>query len=116
MTTPLYKIADDRQNKILLAHMPQYIDNYAAAGYGLVLSGHAHGGQWQIPFLNRGIYAPGQGLFPKYTSGLHKKGDTVMIISRGLGNSEFPIRLFNRPELVLVEVLPDGSAAAEKAV
>lgn len=108
----LYKIADDRHNKILLAHMPQYIDNYAAAGYGLVLSGHAHGGQWRIPFLNRGIYAPGQGLFPKYTSGLHKKGDTVMIISRGLGNSEFPLRLFNRPELVLVEVLPDSSAAA----
>lgn len=92
--------------KILLAHMPHFIEKYASAGYDLVLTGHAHGGQWRIPFTRRGIYAPGQGLFPKYTEGVHTCGKTRMIISRGLGNSEFPIRLFNRPEIVTVELVP----------
>lgn len=89
---------------LLLAHMPQFIDRYAAQGYGLVLCGHAHGGQWRIPFTGVGIYAPGQGLFPKLTVGVHTRGDTKMIISRGLGNSECPLRLFNRPEMVVVDI------------
>ena len=90
--------------KIALAHMPQFLDRYEMAGYDLVLSGHAHGGQWRIPFTHRGIYSPGQGLFPKYTEGLHEKGKTKMIISRGLGNSEFPLRLNNLPELVVINL------------
>lgn len=90
--------------KILLAHMPQFIDRYAACGYDFVFCGHAHGGQWRIPFTKQGIYAPGQGMFPKLTSGVHGRGKTKMIISRGLGNSECPIRLFNRPEIVVVEL------------
>lgn len=102
----LKKITPDLPDKILLAHMPQFIDNYADCGYTLVLSGHAHGGQWRIPFTKRGIYSPGQGLFPKYTEGLHTVKNTKMIISRGLGNSEFPLRLFNRPELVIVTLTP----------
>ena len=92
--------------KILLAHMPQFIDKYAEAGYDVVLCGHAHGGQWRIPFTHRGIYAPGQGLFPKYTEGVHTRGKTRMVISRGLGNSEFPVRLFNHPELVVINLIP----------
>ncbi len=90
--------------KILLAHEPQYIKKYAGAGVNLALCGHAHGGQWRIPFTRIGIYAPGQGLFPKYCSGVYKKDKTTMIVSRGLGNSEFPLRLFNRPEVVVVEL------------
>lgn len=90
--------------KILLAHMPQFIDKYAAAGYDIVLCGHAHGGQWRIPFTGIGVYSPGQGLFPKLTSGVHKRGKTKTVISRGLGNSQCPLRLFNRPELVIIEI------------
>lgn len=90
--------------KILLAHMPQFIDRYAAAGYDYVFCGHAHGGQWRIPFTKQGFYSPGQGFFPKLTSGVHTRGKTKMIISRGLGNSECPLRLFNRPEIVVVEL------------
>lgn len=90
---------------ILLAHKPHFFGDYANLGFDLILSGHAHGGQWRIPFAKIGIYAPGQGLFPKLTSGIHTIGDTKMIISRGLGNSECPIRLFNRPEIVVIDII-----------
>ena len=98
------RITPDISPKILLAHEPQYFESYTNAGYDLVLCGHAHGGQWRIPFTKIGLYAPGQGAFPKYTSGVHKEGKTSMVISRGLGNSEFPLRLFNRPEMVIIEI------------
>ena len=96
----------ERQSKvkILLAHKPQFAKNYAPAGYDFILSGHAHGGQWRIPFTGIGFYAPGQGLFPKLTSGVHEYADTKLIISRGLGNSQCPLRLFNRPELVIIDL------------
>lgn len=90
--------------KILLAHEPQFFARYSDAGYDLILCGHAHGGQWRIPFTGIGLYAPGQGAFPKYTSGVHGRGKSAMVISRGLGNSEFPLRLFNRPEIVVIEI------------
>lgn len=98
-------VPDEFGYKILLAHEPQFIKSYAEAGVDLALCGHAHGGQWRIPFTNIGIYAPGQGLFPKYCSGVYKNKNTTMIVSRGLGNSEFPLRLFNRPEIVVVELV-----------
>ena len=100
----IFKITPEASPKILLAHEPHFFDKYAEAGYDLVLCGHAHGGQWRIPFTGRGLYAPGQGKFPKYTQGCHEKGKTKMIISRGLGNSEFPLRLFNRPEIVVIQI------------
>lgn len=90
--------------QILLAHEPQYIENYSKYGVNLVLSGHAHGGQFRLPFVGGGLVAPGQGLFPKYTEGLHVVNETTMIISRGLGNSIIPVRVFNRPEIVCVEL------------
>lgn len=92
--------------RILLAHHPEYADAYAAGGADLVLSGHAHGGQIRLPFLG-GIFAPGQGFFPEYDGGLYKIGDCVMINSRGLGNSRFPLRVLNRPEIVLVTLLSE---------
>lgn len=91
---------DDRFT-ILLSHRPHLMELYADCGIDLVLSGHAHGGQICIPFVGA-IIAPDQGFFPKYTSGLHTLGGTSMVISRGLGNSTFPLRVFNRPELVVV--------------
>ena len=100
----IQKVTPQISPKILLAHEPQFFEKYADAGYDLVLCGHAHGGQWRIPFTGIGLYAPGQGAFPKYTAGVHEKGRTSMIISRGLGNSEFPLRLFNRPEIVVISI------------
>jgi len=87
--------------KILLSHRAELLALYAEAGMDLVFSGHAHGGQIRLPFIG-GLYAPGQGVFPKYTSGRYDAGDTAMYVSRGLGNSVFPLRIFNRPELVVV--------------
>lgn len=85
---------------ILLSHRPELFEAYVAEGVDLVFTGHAHGGQIRIPFLKQGIFAPHQGFFPQYTEGMHEKDGTVMVVSRGLGNSTFPIRMFNRPELI----------------
>lgn len=95
------RLAQSSGMTILLTHRPEIISLYAAYGFDLVLGGHAHGGQVRLPFIG-GLYAPGQGVFPRYTSGLHNVKGTSMVISRGLGNSLFPLRVFNRPELVLV--------------
>lgn len=85
----------------LLAHRPEMVSLYGEYGFDVVFSGHAHGGQFRIPFVG-GLIAPGQGLFPKYTSGKHKSDSTTLIVNRGLGNSVIPIRIFNRPEIVEV--------------
>lgn len=85
---------------ILLSHRPEHIDDYADAGYDLVFSGHAHGGQIRIPLIG-GIYAPHQGIMPKYTKGVINKRKTKMVVSRGLGNSVIPIRVLNRPEITV---------------
>lgn len=86
---------------IMLVHEPQYLEQYAGHGIDLIFAGHAHGGQIRLPFTD-GLYAPGQGILPKMTSGVHEQKDTRMVISRGLGNSVFPFRVFNRPEVVTV--------------
>ncbi len=85
---------------ILLSHRPDLIEIYAKANIDLVFTGHAHGGQIRLPFI-KGIIAPHQGLFPKYTDGLYESNNTKMVVSRGLGNSLFPFRIFNRPQLIL---------------
>jgi predicted MPP superfamily phosphohydrolase len=92
---------DDEYYQILLAHRPELINYYSEANFDLVFSGHAHGGQVRLPFVG-GLVAPGQGLFPEYTENVHVVGDTSMVISRGLGNSLIPQRLFNHPEIVVV--------------
>ena len=93
---------------VLLSHRPELFETYAACDVDLVLSGHAHGGQFRLPFV-RGLIAPDQGLFPKYDAGLYNDGSTNMIVSRGLGNSIIPIRFNNRPEVVLVELHTGGT-------
>ena len=92
---------EDRQFfQLLLSHRPELMPVYADCGVDMVLCGHAHGGQFRL--FHQGLFAPQQGLFPKYTGGVHVKGTTAMVISRGLGNSEFPLRLNNPPELVKI--------------
>lgn len=87
--------------RVLLSHHPEYMPLYAAAKIPLVLAGHAHGGQWRLPM---GLYAPGQGLFPKYTRGLYRLGDTQMEVSAGIGNSSFPLRINDPPQVVFLEL------------
>ncbi len=86
---------------VLLSHRPEQLDVYTANGTDLALCGHAHGGQIRLPFIG-GLFAPNQGFFPKYTAGVHQKGRTKMVVSRGLGNSLAPLRINNRPELVVL--------------
>lgn len=87
---------------ILLSHRPELFQTYVAEGIDLVFAGHAHGGQIRIPFLKQGVFAPHQGFFPSYTEGMYEQDGTAMVVSRGLGNSTFPFRICNRPELVEV--------------
>lgn len=86
---------------VVLSHRPEYFLQYWDSNVELVLCGHAHGGQFRLPFIG-GILAPGQGLFPDYDAGLYTRDETNMVVSRGLGNSLFPLRYGNPPELVLV--------------
>lgn len=95
-------LTDFEGYKILLAHDPFDFEDYAAAGFDLVLSGHTHGGQVRLPFAG-GVYFPDEGLFPKYDGGEFTIGDSTMVVSRGIGNSAFPIRFLNRPEVVIIE-------------
>lgn len=92
---------------ILLSHRPEQFDAYAAAGFDLALSGHSHGGQFRLPFIG-GFIAPDQGLFPKFDGGFYENGPSRMIVSRGLGNSLMPIRLFNQPEIPVIRLYSDS--------
>ena len=91
------------QYKILICHHPEYYEKYLSDNdIDMILSGHAHGGQWR--FFGHGIFAPSQGLFPKYTSGIH---NGKLIISRGCSNSTRPIpipRLFNPTEVLSIQI------------
>lgn len=94
----------EKELTVVLAHEPEYLARYAGTGVDLVLSGHAHGGQFRLPFVG-GIVAPDQGFLPEYTAGEYYMNGTEMIVSRGLGNSVIPVRLFNYPEIVCVELV-----------
>lgn len=108
-------ISEPDYYNVLLAHRPEYFSLYTESGHDLVLSGHAHGGQIRLPFVG-GLFSPHQGLFPQYYQGMHtaSKQDDVngssdenvsMIVSRGLGNSLFPFRVFNYPQIVFIELV-----------
>lgn len=99
---------DDTAFTMLLTHRPSFVNLYKDAGFDLVLAGHAHGGQWRIPGLLNGVFAPDEGFFPKYAGGFyHFDNGGEMIVSRGLARESTRIpRLFNRPELVIVNLKP----------
>lgn len=94
---------NDGEFNLLLAHEPQCISNYSAKHVDLVFSGHAHGGQFILPFIGA-VIAPDQGFLPEYTEGMYTEGRTTMVVSRGLGNSVIPLRLFNYPDIVCVKL------------
>lgn len=97
----LLDIDEDNYN-ILLAHQPERIDVYSQYGFDAVFSGHAHGGQIRV--FGQGLCAPDQGLFPEYTSGLYDFDGTDLLISRGLGDSLIPVRVFNRHHIIFAEI------------
>jgi len=104
MDTKLEELhTEDDVFTILLSHRPELFDIYADHGMDLILSGHAHGGQFRLPFIG-GLVAPNQGLFPEYDAGIYTEGNTNMLVSRGVGNSILPFRINNRPEVILIEL------------
>ncbi len=88
---------------VLLSHRPEHFDLYESKGINLIFAGHAHGGQIQLPFIG-GVYAPAQGIFPKFDKGIFEKNNTKMILSGGVGNGFFATRIFNRPEVLIIEL------------
>lgn len=92
--------------KILLSHRPEMGDVYAEYDYDLVVCGHAHGGQWKIPFTQCGVAAPNQGLLPKFVDGAYELSNGAdMVVSRGLCRERMPYpRFFNHPEVVIIDV------------
>lgn len=98
-------MAKEEKYEILLAHNPDYFEEYAAWGADLILSGHVHGGMMRLPILG-GVVSPAFRFFPKYDGGIFKKGNSTMILSRGLGMHTIPIRIFNPGELILVKIGP----------
>ncbi len=98
----LLEKSNDLEFSILLSHRPELTEEYNDIGYDLVVTGHAHGGQWAIPKLLNGLYAPNQGIFPKYAGGIYNLKNTILIVSRGLAkeSTKFVPRIFNKPEIV----------------
>ena len=104
MNTKLEELhTENGEFTVLLSHRSELFDTYADHGMDLVLSGHAHGGQFRLPFVG-GVVAPNQGLFPEYDAGIYTEGNTNMLVSRGVGNSILPFRINNRPEVILIEL------------
>ena len=104
MNTKLEELHSEKDGfTLLLSHRPELFDIYADHGMDLILSGHAHGGQFRLPFIG-GLVAPNQGLFPEYDAGIYTEGNTNMLVSRGVGNSILPFRINNRPEVILIEL------------
>lgn len=99
-------VASENGNySILLAHRPELIDSYLNYDFDLILAGHAHGGQWRLPGIINGLFAPNQGFFPRYAGGKYRFEDSYMIVSRGLARESTRIpRIFNRPELVVIDL------------
>jgi predicted MPP superfamily phosphohydrolase len=96
---------DTESFRLLLSHRPEQISVYEDLSFDLVLSGHAHGGQVRIPFLFNGLLAPNQGFFPKYAGGLYEHDNFTHIVSRGVSfNPRLP-RVFNPPEIVVIDVV-----------
>ena len=99
----LRRVSPNERFTLLISHRPELAELYAKHGVDLALTGHAHGGQIRLPFVG-GLIAPHQGILPRYDGGAYRIGQSTTIVSRGLGPSDFPTRLFNRPSLVVCEL------------
>lgn len=99
----LGKLKKDEFN-ILLAHNPLNFEAYVEWGSDLIFSGHVHGGAVRLPFLG-GILSPEIAFLPKYKEGTYAKNNSIMVVSRGLGNSSMPVRAFNSPEIVVTTLV-----------
>lgn len=95
---------DEPGIKILLAHRPELIELYKQFGFDIVVSGHTHGGQLRIPYILNGLYAPNQGWFPRYAGGVYRHGRLTHVISRGASYNPMMPRVFNPPEVVVIDV------------
>ena len=105
ITEAINNIDDKNSFSILLSHHPELFPEYKNTDVDLVFSGHAHGGQFRLPFIG-GIIAPEQGLFPEFDAGVFNENNTTMVVSRGLGNSIVPVRINNSPEIVVTTLKP----------
>lgn len=94
---------EKKRFQLLIAHNPQYFENYASWGADLTMSGHVHGGIVRLPILG-GVISPSIALFPKYDGGLYRKGDKTMILGRGLGTHTIHVRFFNPGEVCTVNI------------
>lgn len=92
------------QYKILISHRPELVELYKQTPFDMILSGHAHGGQVRIPFLLNGLFAPHQGFFPRHAGGLYNYANVKHIVSRGVSFSPLLPRIFNPPELVVIDI------------
>lgn len=102
----LFKDINPQEYNILLSHSPNRPIKYLDEDTDLILSGHTHGGQVRLPLIG-GIIAPGQGAFPKYDKGIYQIGNTTLYIDSGLGNSVYPIRMFNRVQITNIDIEPN---------
>lgn len=100
-------LGDDAVN-VLLAHRPEHVDAYRQYDFDVVLSGHAHGGQIRVPLLLNGLFAPCQGFFPEYAGGRYEQDGQTMIVSRGLSFNRYVPRVWNPPEVVVVDIVGEG--------
>ncbi len=103
------------QPNILISHRPEHITDYTSHPFDIVISGHAHGEQWRVPYLINGVFAPNQGILPKYAGGSYQlpnpsshSQQTQLIVSRGLAreSTRYIPRIFNRPEVVFLTINP----------
>lgn len=92
---------DKNKYNILLTHNPLFFDAYSGYGFDLTLSGHVHGGLIRLPFIG-GILSPERKFFPQYSAGVYEKGNSKLVVSRGLSRGTKGFRFFNRPDVVSI--------------
>jgi len=100
----MMQLTPDRFN-ICVAHQPQVFERYSMYLADLFLCGHTHGGQIRVPFAPV-LFAPNQGLLPRFGYGWYSQDGAKMFVTKGIGTTHFPIRFWNRPELCVIDILP----------
>lgn len=95
--------ATESKYHILLAHSPNYFEQYSNWGADLIFSGHNHGGIVILPIIG-GLIGTDFKLFPKYDFGKFIYNKSTMILSKGLAMHTIKVRIFNRPEITVVSL------------